>query len=221
MKQPLRYLAVLTAICLLLTSCKPDAPVFPDGVTLGKSSSDSYQPNTKGSFWTYISDFPSTYTIKQVMTGTTKSINGNTYYQYNETSSVAGTAEGNFSHVNNIYKLRGNTVVAGITVEFLYLDDAIAIGKTWTVPVTDNGMLNGIPAQIIGKVVEKGITKTVLNKTYTNVIHTNLELQYDMSGFSTVAVYDLYIAKGVGIIETDTDLLGLQVTSKLSEYSIK
>ncbi len=59
-------------------------------------------------------------------------------------------------------------------IEYIYLKDNWDIGKTWTAPITDSGLLNGFPAQIIGKIVEKDITKVVDGKTYTNVIHTHL-----------------------------------------------
>jgi hypothetical protein len=62
-------------------------------------------------------------------------------------------------------------------------------------------------------------------KTYTDVIHTKLKLQFDTgSGFDTYQDMDYYIAKGVGIIYINTQN-HLSSTGKsdtaLNSYTIK
>ena len=61
-----------------------------------------------------------------------------------------------------------------------------------------------------------------------NVIHTQVELQYDMPDFGllTFATYDYYIARNIGIVRVETTgdpiLTGGQHTlTDLIEYSIK
>ncbi|WP_315816095.1 hypothetical protein [Paraflavitalea speifideaquila] len=69
---------------------------------------------------------------------------------------------------------------------------------------------------------------TVEGKSYKDVTHTQIELQYDIPGLGvlTFATYDYYIAKNIGIIKIDTegDLTwggGIKTESNLIDYSIK
>jgi hypothetical protein len=113
-----------------------------------------------------------------------------------------------------------------LVIEYIYLKDNWDIGKTWTAPITDSGLLNGFPAQIIGTIVEKDITKAVSGKIYNNVIiHTHLQLQYNTTGsFVTYQDIDYYIAKGVGIVyivtKNSTNSTGTNTTT-LTDYTIK
>ena len=76
---------------------------------------------------------------------------------------------------------------------------------------------------MVNTIKEKNTTKVVNGKTFTNVIHTQVDLQYDLGGgFQSVAVYDIYLAKGVGMIESDTSIQGSPYdVSTLTSYSIK
>ena len=64
----------------------------------------------------------------------------------------------------------------------------------------------------------------MLAKTFNNVIHTQINIEYDFldgSGFQSYGTYDYYIAKGVGLIETDSEVIGVITTSKIFDYAIK
>jgi len=88
--------------------------------------------------------------------------------------------------------------------------------------MTDNGQVNGVAARVSGKIIEKSISRTVLGKTYANVIHTQVDVQYDIDGFDSYSTYDMYIAKWIGIIETNNSVLGQKFNeTKLVEYNVK
>lgn len=226
----------VTALVLFTASCKLDAPILPKktdttstkgGTTSGTtvSTTDTYQPVTKGSYWKTVSTLAPGITSTATMSGETETINGKIYYAVNSTASGStDTYKSYYYHGNDIYLLRSTTLVANITVDFLYLKDNYTIGKTWTTPVTDDGLVNGVPGQIVGKIVEQGITKTVGGKNFTNVIHTQLRLQYDIgSGFEDTETFDFYIAKNVGIIQVDANIPAANIisSSTLTDYSIK
>lgn len=227
----LKNLLLLTLVIALFSSCKKDAEVSeltgtdnPDNIP----ENATYQPITKDSYWKNEADFGTSIETETVtMTGKTKTINNKIY---NEAQSVFGktatTSSAYYYNANHVYKIRSTSLVYGITVEFEYLNDTAKVGYSWTRNVTDDGTVNDVPARLIGKIKEVGLSKIVNGKTFKNVIHTEMQLQYNMTGaFETSATYDTFIAKGVGIIQmnADLDLYGLKMTSttKLKEYSIK
>ena len=238
MKKILLLLLVIPG--LFITGCKLDAPDFSKiakstgtggGTNTGtdttttttNTNSDSYQPVTKNTYWKYSGVIAgSTETETQTMTGDTAIFNNKTYYAVNVTSTVAGNSTEYYYHGDDNYTMR-STSNGGFTIEYLYLKDNYEIGKTWTSPITDDGTLNSVSAQIVGKIVEQGITKTISGKKFTGVVHTQLLVQYDLgSGFETVQTLDYYIAKGIGIVEADSSSpSGVLSTSAITDYSIK
>ena len=125
--------------------------------------------------------------------------------------------------VNHQYSIRAPLSIGG-TVELQLANDNQPVGYTWTTQPTDNGLVNGVPAQTVNKILEASISKTVNGKGYSNVIHTQVDLQYDFgTGFESAGIYDFYLAKGVGMIEEDSNLEGgaLIEKSTLTSYSIK
>jgi hypothetical protein len=245
MKKNLLAFCIAGYLLITLSSCEKDAtevplvsnkpisgiaapivpPPNPSPAPGGGSTSTTYQPLTAGSYWKY------SYTTLgspldtgiTTISGKTTLIKGNTYYEANQTSKNFGAQKGYYYNNNHTYSQRGDTYVHGLTVELLYLNDTASVGQTWIAPFTDNGLVNGIPARIVGKVVEKDMSRTVEGNTFKNVIHTSLDLQYwYASAFETAITYHMYIAKGVGIIETSSEMNGsVSSTSKLIEYSIK
>jgi hypothetical protein len=76
--------------------------------------------------------------------------------------------------------------------------------------------------------MERDLTMTVQGRSYKNVIHTRVNLQYEIFGVTTMSYmfYDYYVAKGIGIIkivsEGDPDMApGISATTELLEYQIK
>ena len=188
------------------------------------ASSNSYLPVSSGSTWTYndvVGGNASQLTI--TMTGATSTIAGKTYYAGTSASSTRGTSTGYFYAANHSYSFRATSATAGITIELQMGNDEQNVGYTWTTTPTDNGTINGVSAKTVNTIKEKNITKVVNGKTFNNVIHTQVDLQYDLgTGFQSVAVYDIYLAKGVGMIENDTSISGSPYeVETITGYTIK
>ncbi|OOQ58569.1 hypothetical protein [Mucilaginibacter pedocola] len=221
---------ILTFIALAILfaqGCKLDAPDIATDGTGSSAQSESYYPTTTGSYWVYnnvlAGSAPDTVTIK--ITGQTQTINGKLYHASTSTSKKYGSQPGLIYYNNHIASLRSNTMVSGVTVDMQILNDTTALGHTWKAHISDSGFINGIPEQIIGTVIEKGVTKTIGGKTFTDVINTQVELQYDTGlgdGFETFTTYHFFMAKGVGLIEIDSEAFGSEIgKERIISYSIK
>lgn len=212
-----KYMLLFAAAAVLMAGCKSKK-------NDPKPGSDSYFPVSSGSTWSYkdvVGDANNTLTI--TMTGATSVFNSKTYYTASSVSSAHGTSTGYYYAADNAYAIRATNVSAGITIELQMGNDSKAVGDTWTTTPTDNGTISGFPARTVNTIKEKGITKVVNGKTFTDVIHTQVDLQYNLgSGFTSTALYDFYLAKGVGMIETDTSVSGnIYEKETITDYSIK
>jgi hypothetical protein len=220
MKKTLLILLVISIA--FMAGCKIDEA----DLSAGGSFRNTYQPRVKGTYWKYTkTSVGSTAEITetQTMTGDTTVFNKKKYYIIRTQSSVTDNVTGYFCHDGDSYFIRNASAALGIDIEYLYLKDNYIVGRTWSAPVSDDGMVNGVPAQIVGAVIEKGGTKYVSSKKFTDVIHTRLFFQYDQgTGFETISVIDYYIAKGIGIIQIDySDGTTLQSSNAISDYDIK
>lgn len=216
MKKPILILITIAAV--YFSGCKKSSNDPAPG------NSDSYLPVTSGTTWTYIdatSGSSETSTIK--MTGSTATFNGKTYYSMTQVSASQGTKNGYYYAANNSYALRAYTPAAGgLVLEIQMGNDKEAVGYSWTTTPTDDGEIEGVPARTVNTIKEKGISKTVNGKKYNDVIHTQVSLQYDFGGYEEYALYDIYLAKGIGMIETDTSIPGGYLeTQTLKSYTIK
>src|ERR1700744_4443836 len=145
------------------------------------ASSDSYLPVTSGSSWVYNDIIQGTNSpLTVTMTGAKSVFNGKTYYTATSSSSAKGTSTGYFYADNHSYSFRATAVGVNVTIELQMGNDAQNVGYTWTTSPNDSGSINGVPAQTINTIKEKNITKVVNGKTFNNVIHTQVDLQYDM-----------------------------------------
>lgn len=232
----------LLAITIIMASCGKEASFEANtggnggngngGGNNGGSQggSDSYQPTTANSYWHYkeTGDVIAESTV--TATGQKSTINGIDYYVFNTTSPQQPGTMQSYMGVkdHNYYNLAaGSNAGVSFDLNFLYLNDAEAVGYTWD---NNAGQGNGFTASTPGKIMEKGISLTVNGKTYTNVIHTQGNLIYVIPGFGSLnsATYDYYVAKGVGIIRVlsavgDATITGttLHSTTDLIDYSIK
>ena len=216
MKKPILILITIAAV--VAAGCKKsNNDPSPD-------ASDTYLPVTSGTTWTYDDVIGTSHGTDIItLTGATSTINGKKYYAL--TGDKNGTkTTGYFYAADHSYALRGSNASVGITLEIQLGNDSQPAGYTWTTHPTDDGLVEGIPAQTINKIIAKGISKTVNGKSYDNVIHTQVTLQYNIGGYQTAAVYDIYMAKGIGMIEEDTDMtmVGLAYEKQtLKSYTIK
>ena len=222
-------LAMCALTAIVLSGCQKinGHSISPNTGTSTATSGYAYLPTTSGTSWTMASDYSGTKdTSTLTLTGVTAIFNGFTCVQAQHVSKSIGTSIGYLGYNNQMYIYRGYSLSSGETVDFPYLVDNQPVGYSWTRKANDNGTVGGVTARFVCTITEVGITKTVFNHTFSNVIHTSLDLQYDPgTGYVSTAVYDFYIAKGVGIIETDTNIniMGFTSvsTSKLLSYTIK
>ena len=237
MKKNLLYCFVIAS---LATGCSKEISVETNGNGPGTGpgtggggttpGQDTYMPVSKNSYWKYklTGIFPGETTL--TCTGTSRTVNGLSCIVFTSTStSTPGTAEGFFAiKDHNYYTIQKGVspnTGAAFDINFLYLNDTASVGYNWNYKA---GQGNGYTAYLDGTIMEKGITMTVEGKTYKDVIHTEIELQYDipMVGILTFATYDYYVAKNVGIIKLDSEgnpvlSPGTQSFMDLIEYSVK
>ncbi|NCD70330.1 hypothetical protein [Mucilaginibacter agri] len=219
LKSTFKTLTILCLLATLITACKKDTSAPDDETT---STSNSYQPLTLNSNWKYAVDFPTKDTTVMTITSGTKTFNGKVY-QSIQSKGKSGTSTGYYFNKDHFFNMRNSAAGTGDVIDFTYLNDTAKVNYTWTAKITDDGTLDGIPARMTGKIVEKGISKTISGKTYSKVIHTTVNLQYALSGssYDTYATYDFYVAQGIGIIEIDSSTYGITSTVKLIGYDIK
>ena len=209
------------AILLLIAGCKLDKPDYTNFL----ATANSYQPVTKGSYWTYQENASGDLdTSTTTITGFSTAINGRAYYQVSTSyrSQVFPTDSGYFSNSGHIYTTLGKS--ESDTLETYYLNDTTAVNGSWIAKVNGSGTLSGYPARFAGQIVEKNISRTVNGKSFVNVIHTKGYLQYDYgtgSGYTTVISFDYFVAKGIGIIEEDASGSGFTTVRTILDYSIK
>ncbi|MDR3695690.1 hypothetical protein [Mucilaginibacter sp.] len=216
-------LAVLVMPAFFFTGCKKssgNSPVAP-------SSADSYLPVTAGSSWDYyaqVAGYTDTISIK--MTGSTTRINGADFFTATGVSHFNKTIVENFYEANHLYVERytiGGDIYA-TNIDVVLLNDSLAVGHSFTAAVTTIGGVDVPLMRIINTTVEKNITKVVGGQSFSGVIHTRVDLQYNTgSGFETNSIYDYFMAKGIGIIEMDSSVPGGAVdeTQTIMNYTVK
>lgn len=224
-----KLFSTLSIALILFSSCQKEVSETNNG---GNSQNPSptnadYQPTSKDSYWKYQDS--SSYTGKEEIlrsTGTTRNIDGLVWNELNRLfdgveSKAYVRKDGNKYFIRSKAMTSSGTMVE---VNSYYLNDKEPVGFKWEHSL---GSINGVPARFLGEIIERDINYTVKGKTYSSVIHTRLILQYNIMGrYSTWAIYDYYIAKGIGVIRlvSDVQIEGISIlktASNLIEYSIK
>lgn len=201
MKTSLVFLALL----FIFSSCKKDdAPK-------DNPSNETYVNTNPGSTWTYrqtdIANNNSTseYTITSTANDTT--IDSRKYHVY--TYSYGGSGylgiEG-----HEYYQYDSIPITGGVNIQRLYLKDNASKDDTWKQDFNlQIQELQGATIQLTvqNKVVEKGITKTVNGKEYSNVYHVSTSLSSSAIPSTALAsTIDSYYAPGYGLIENTTQV---------------
>lgn len=210
---------ILATTIILSTGCQKS--VSDSGG--GGSTDSSFLPLTANSYWKYKDSAYSSDVTTETVLGKTTSINGMDYnkvlLQSGSSYDTAYFAKSGAQYFNYVH-----TSVSGseVNLEILFLNDTASVGYDWS---QNAGYVNSYPAKCLGQVVEKNITMNVEGKSYTNVIHTQVALQYNITGtYETFAYYNYFVAKGIGIIKISTviDIFGtsLKTASNLFEYRI-
>jgi len=216
-----RLLYIVFFGVLVIQGCKLDPPDF-----FAPELGSPYTPLSPGTVWRYNVDIEGEPDVSSNLVSDNTTIFDKTiYHRILTVSRLFGTREGYISNANHNVILRLSTFVEGATIYMQIVNDTAAVGQNWIAKATDNGMVNGKPARLFVTTIERGIIKTVGDKTYPDVIHTQVELQYDEGdggGYKTHTKYQFYVAKYIGLIETDAVTTDGQVTtSLLYDYTIK
>ncbi|MGN6266841.1 MAG: hypothetical protein ACTHM5_14245 [Ginsengibacter sp.] len=196
---------VFFALLFIFSSCKKD------NAPKDNPSNETYVNTNTGSTWTYrqtdVADNNSTsdYTITSTANDTT--IDSRKYHVY--TYSYGGSKylgiEG-----HDYYQYDSIPITGGVNIQRLYLKDNAAKDDTWKQDFNlQIQELQGATIQLTvqNKVVEKGITKTVNGKDYSNVYHVSTSLSSSaIPSTALTSTIDSYYAPGYGLIENTTQV---------------
>lgn len=211
------FLIFLTSV-LIFSACKKD------GSSKKTPSTDVYANTAAGSSWSYHqTDLSGTkppvdYTITSTSKDTT--INSRKYhvYQYSYGGSEYQAIDG-----HDYYQYDSIPITGGINIERLYLKDDASAGDTWKqdFSVTIPGFPLAVPLTVQNKMAEKGISRTVNGKSFSNVIHVNTTLS--ATGIPSSALssaIDSYYAPGYGLIE-NTSVIQLNYFGIVENVNLK
>src|SRR5690242_13858533 len=198
----MKKLLIILAAGFIFSSCKKDSS------DNNNPSTDVYFNTAAGSSWSYHqTDLSGTnpdvdYTVTSTSGDTT--INARKYHVYNY--SYGGNKYMGIEG-KNYYEYDSIPITGGINIERLYLKEDAAKGDTWKqdFSLTIPGIPVAVALTVQNKIAEKGISKTVNQKTFSNVIHvtTTLSAAGIPDGALTTSI-DSYYAPNYGLIENTT-----------------
>jgi len=214
---------ILFAFLLFAASCSKK-----DTAGTQPSQSENYLTTSSGSTWNYhqlqvdstgATLVNSDYTITS--TSKDSSINGRSYHVYN--NSAGGNQYLNLSG-NDYYQYDSLPAGLGAGVfERLYLKDNANAGANWTQSqnVTVAGFPFPIPITLTYKIAEKGISRTINNITYTDVIHVSATISSSLIPATSLSSSSLdgYYAKKYGMIESST-LINLNYSGLVEYFNV-
>jgi hypothetical protein len=226
----LLYVFVIVMSSGFVTSCSKEKSVEIKNNSGGNGNpqTGTWQPMTKNSYWKYQTTGSTASENTMTSTGQKRTVSGIEYTVFNSVTTGLPAGEALFAIKDHNYysHAQGVSPMGGsFDVSYLYLNDTASVGYTWN-HVAGRG--NGFTALTPGTIVEKGLSMTVEGKNYADVIHSRIDLQYDMlgAGIITFFTYDYYVAKNVGVIKIDATgdpilTNGFTSTTNLVDYSIK
>jgi len=196
-----KLLPVLLCIIVCSSSCKKDdAPAAAASPFLVTSAGSTWKYESKDVKTGIVSTYTVKATAKDTLVGTrnykvyTNSATGSDYY------SQSGTDYFQFSSLPGL----------PTRVELLYLKDA-ALNSKWEDNQSTTFMTYPATVKLTYTVVEKGGTKTIGSKTYTDVTHISVAINsITISGIPltpTTSVLDYYYARGIGRISSNTKII--------------
>ncbi len=180
-----------------------------------------FSPLTANSTWTYQNTPGASFTLTATNKDTVA--NGKTYrVLLNSTggNNYLGKSGSNYYRFGTIAQLNISAA------EELYLKDDQPVNATWL--ATQSFTVPGIPlpltANLNYSIKEKGISRTVASKAFSNVTHVRLDLS--ITGFGSIGGGDFFYADGVGLIENEIKInvpgqAAINQTQVLTAYTIK
>ncbi len=221
---------LLLAVSIFIAGCSKEINTKPviaadNEISSVTATTETYLPLTTGTAWSYtnttngVGDQSKLTVLNRKRTFNGKSYTAvNTYKDrkndtiyYNQTS-----------HKYYIYTKEETGDADAVDLEILFLDDNLAVGKTWQQKA---GSANGVKLKCYGKIMQKNISLKVNGTTYNNVIHSYVEVRKPVT-FFYIVVYkqDYYVAKGIGIIKNASRQIlpaGPTTTTNIDSYTIK
>jgi hypothetical protein len=205
---------IILILTTALFSCKKSS-------SGGTTAPEVYMTLTPGNTWLYETTNNLTVTTTpNTVTSTSRdtSIGGKNYHVFTNSN---GAANDYYNISGSDYYTFKNLVALGSSsTEHIYLKDNAALGTAWSQTVTIapfSGVPTTVPLTITNTIAEKGISRTVNSKTYTNVIHINTALTSSSlpAGSLTTDIQSYYAPK-YGLIEskykiTTTLITGINV----------
>ena len=192
------------------------------GISCKKSSSPAaaplvYMSLTAGNTWNY----QSTNNLTAAVTANTVSstsrdtaISSKTFHVFTNSS---GAANDYYNITGNDYYTFKNVVGVGNgSFTTIYLKDNAAAGTNWS--QTENvavfsGVPTTIPITVTYTIAEKGITRVVNSKTYTDVIHiTTVINSASLPAGSLITDIQSYYAPNYGLIENKNKITTTLIT---------
>ncbi len=203
----------------------------------GTTVSGDYFVTTSGSWWMYKNTSAAggaDYKITMTSKDTVPVAGGITYKVL--MNSLTGGSQYQAKSGNNYYRFAAIPAISANGTEELYLKSDQAVNATWqaSYPVA-LGTQNGT-ATLVYTIAEKGITKTIQGKSYSNVTHVSLAINGSVNvgpplgtvGIGTVGTGDFYYAAGIGMISSKLNVNlssfgapNVDESSELLTYEIK
>lgn len=193
------------------------------------NTTDTYLPNTVGSNWTYARTTTTTTNITYTVASKDTNMLSKTY----KVLTGSDNSKQYYAQVNSDYYT--TQTISGNTVELNFLKDNKNVNDTWSTSQTLNN-LTGLPGGITSVTLnvnytmqEKGSTRTVSGKSYSDVIKVKADLGVSLPllGSLSFGYTEFYFAKNIGIIETNIQITnstaGVNIVQKdlLQSYVIK
>lgn len=189
----------LFIVLSLFASCKKS----------GSGTAELYMNFNAGSTWNYqqVNTAPTPSTTNYTVTSTNRdtTIVGKKYHVF--TNSGGGNQY--YNNTGNDYFQFDSIKLATVaqSIDRLYLKDNAALNSTWAQSISFNlsGVPVPIPLTITNTITETGISKTVNNIVYANVIHVQTTLTSTLiPAASLTSTINTYYARKYGLIENST-----------------
>jgi hypothetical protein len=184
-----------------------------------------YFPATANSKWDYYIETSSgTYssdTIATVSNGTSRTVGTETYSVFDRDifASVYRKANGEYYRYGYI-DFNQELDTSDTQAEMIFLKETAAKGTSWESPAgTGKHADKPVKYKMKFTIMETGISITVMNKTYNNVITVKEELMVDAgTGYVSTVNYISNYAKGIGLIKFS--IPAYQVVADLKRFQV-
>lgn len=195
------YIPCLFAFIMASSSCKKS------GSNNSPASLEPYISLKSGNSWTYetVNNITVTTSANTVVSSTRDTLIGTKTYHIFTNSNGAVNDYYNISG-NDYFTFRNLVTLGSNSVESIYLKDNAVAGTSWSQVVTIapfSGVPTTIPLTVGYSIAEKGISRAVNGKNYTDVIHitTTLSSTSLPSGSIATDIHNYYAPK-YGLIES-------------------